>query len=134
MSSTRGQKRKSDIAPSANDDEQLVAKAKKAKSANPSDPNLPTGKRPTPRPTSRVLKAQLPASRKRTSLSESGVAIETAKEQVTTRKRPAEGEVVDEAPVPSKKVRGSNTNTNISRPLKHTGSFFTSELEDTEIF
>ena len=128
QSSTRGQKRKSNIAPSASDDEQLAAEKKRMKKTKSADPSNPC---PAPRPTNRVLKAQLAASgRKPMSVSESGAAIETA-----TRKRPAAGEVVDEAPVsgpPSKKVRGtSNTNANKSRILKRTGSFFTSELEVT---
>jgi len=140
VSSTRvqGQKRKSDTAPPASDDEQLVAGKKKAKNSQSADPSNhpipPQGpQRPAPHPTSRVLKAQatqLVASGRKSILERvSGVAIETADEQAATRKRPAEGEVVDNtlAPVsrpPSKKVKASNAIANKPQPLRHTGSFF----------
>ena len=133
-STTRSQKRKSETVPPASNDDsaQLVTGRKKAKKSESVDPSNPP-QRPAPRPTSRVLKAQLAASgRKPTSLSVSGAALETPKEQAATRKRPAEGEVVDEGALmtpipgpPSKKVKGSsNANANKPQALRHTGSFF----------
>jgi hypothetical protein len=124
-SSVRGQKRKSDVAPLDSDDEQPVTRGKKAKnnqSANPSN-------RPAPRPTSQLLKAQLAASE---SSSVSGVAVDTSEKQAATRKRPADSEVVAlTTPVPeppSKKVK-RDLSANKPQPLRHTGSFFTSELK-----
>ena len=120
----RGQKRKSEIAPSAsNDSEQPVTGRKKAKqtqstefTADPSDPS----QCPAPRLTSRVLKAQL-ATSGRKPVSSSVVA----EEQAATRKRPAEGEVVDESVpgFPSKKIKGTNPNANKPQTLRRTGLF-----------
>lgn len=131
-SNTRGQKRKGGISNQLAAEEKKK-KTKKTKSADPANPPQPELERPAPRPTNRILKAQLAASgRKPVSVSESGAAIETAEEQVATRKRPAEVDAAHEAPgsgPPSKKVRVSDTNVNKTRPLRHTGSFFASEVE-----
>lgn len=104
---TKGQKRKSDIAvlAASGDEEQPVARAKKGKK-NPSAESFNPSQRPTPRP------------------SVSRVAQETIQDQAVPRKRPAEVDDVDEdrlmTPVrvgpPSKKPKAN--------ALRHTGLFF----------
>ena len=104
---TKGQKRKSDVAvlAASGDEEQPVARSKKGKK-NPSAESFNPSQRPTPRP------------------SVSRVAQETIQDQAVPRKRPAEVDDVDEdhlmTPVrvgpPSKKPKAN--------ALRHTGLFF----------
>lgn len=131
-STTRGQKRKNDIAPPAGDDEQLASGSKKAKtiqSANPSNTPAPQLEHTAPR--RRVLKEQ-PVGQKLTSSSIPEAVLKNTEERAVTRKRPAENEVVDEGDImapaseprfgpPSKKLKA---NVNKPRALGRTGSFF----------
>ena len=104
---TKGQKRKSDVAvlAASGDEEQPVARAKKEKK-NPSTKSFNLSQHPTPRP------------------SVSRVAQETIQDQAVPRKCPAEVDDVDEdrlmTPVrvrpPSKKPKAN--------ALRHTGLFF----------
>ena len=112
----RGQKRKSEVASSAgDDDEQLVPGVKKAKIIQ-NDPSNPP----------QLLKAQSASSQKSAPRYISGDSIEIVEKKAATRKHPAKGGVVDETPVPtspSKKVKG-NANANKPQPLRRSGLFF----------
>ena len=125
----RGQKRKSDVSPPA-DDDALVTESKKVKTVQNADSsNLRP--LPTRAPRQNLPVTAQPAGENPTSSSSSGAAM--GKERAMTRKRPAEpeGEGVDEdtfkTPVrpPLKRVKnGGNENANKPQPLRRSGLYF----------
>lgn len=82
------------------------------------------------------MKAEL--ADKKMAVSGAANALEIADKQVVTRKRPAEGEILDEGTLmtatvprhPSKRVKGNSNGTrNKPQPLRHTGLFLHIQLE-----